>query len=190
VGDVLGNGVAAALLMARFSGHTRNFMLAGYSPTAAAELLNGLLFESGIDETFMTLSLSVLDFTTRTLSLISAGHPPVTIRRANGTVDEIGKELAGFPLGIVPEAEFEQTEVSLDFGDVVAAFSDGVTDARNQRDELYDSRENRRLLRKIAETRGGPNAVGRAILEDIRDFTRGRLPVDDITLLCFGPLLH
>ena len=111
------------------------------------------------------------------------------IRRTNGTVDEIGEEIAGFPLGIVPERGLQaRLEVKLNPGDVVAVFSDGVTDARNLREELYDSRDKRRLLRKLAETSGGPEAVGRALLQDIREFSAGHTQVDDITLICFGPL--
>ena len=107
------------------------------------------------------------------MTLASAGHLPVLVRRANGTVDEIGEDIAGFPLGIMPEADYKQTEVKLYPGDVVAIFSDGVTDARNLREELYDSRDKRRLLRRLAETPGGPEAVGRAILQDIREFSAG-----------------
>ena len=111
------------------------------------------------------------------------------IRRANGTVEEVGEEIAGFPLGIMPEVglQADRGQASIP-GDVVAVFSDGVTDARNLREELYDSRENRRLLRKLAETAGGPEAVGRAILQDIREFSAGHVQVDDITLICFGPV--
>ena len=94
----------------------------------------------------------------------------------------------GFPLGITPESEYKQTEVNLNPGDVVAIFSDGVTEARNLREELYESRANRRLLRKLAETQGGAEAVGNAILEDIREFSAGHEQVDDITLVCFGPI--
>jgi phosphoserine phosphatase RsbU/P len=78
--------------------------------------------------------------------------------------------------------------VELHPGDVIAVFSDGVTDARNLREELYESRDNRRLVRKLADTQGGPEAVGRAILQDIREFSSGHVQVDDITLICFGPL--
>jgi serine phosphatase RsbU (regulator of sigma subunit)/pSer/pThr/pTyr-binding forkhead associated (FHA) protein len=188
VGDVSGKGVAAALMMAKFSGDTRYCILTENSPSAAANELKSLLFSAGIEEKFITLSLSVLDADRRTLSLTSAGHLPVMIRRATGAVDEIGEEIAGFPLGIIPESDYKQTEVKLNPGDVVAVFSDGVTDSRNLREELYESRDNRRLLRKIAETQGGPEAVGRAILQDIREFSSGHVQVDDITLICFGPL--
>ena len=91
------------------------------------------------------------------------GHLPVAGPPGQRHVDEIGEEIAGFPLGIIPESDYKQTEVKLYPGDVVAVFSDGVTDARNLREELYESRENRRLLRKVAETPGGPRpSAGRS----------------------------
>ncbi len=188
VGDVSGKGVAAALMMAKFSGDTRYCILTENSPSEAANELNTLLFSAGIEEKFITLSLSVLDIENRTLAITSAGHLPPLIRRSNGTVDEIGDEIAGFPLGIVPEGEYKQIEVKLNPGDVVAIFSDGVTDARNLREELYESRDKRRLMRKLADTTGGPETVGRALLQDIREFSAGHTQVDDITLICFGPI--
>ena len=71
---------------------------------------------------------------------------------------------------------------------MAVVYSDGVTDARNVNEELYDSRENRRLTRRLAETPGGPEAVGRAILQEIREYSAGHVQVDDITLICFGPV--
>ena len=100
----------------------------------------------------------------------------------------MGEEIAGFPLGIIPESDYQQTEVKLFPGDVVAVFSDGVTDARNLSEELYDARANRRLLAKVSNTPGGPQAVGGAVLQDLREFAAGHAQVDDITLICFGPV--
>jgi len=188
LGDVSGKGVAAALMMAKFSGDTRYCILTENSPSAAANELNSLLCSAGIEEKFITLSLSVLDVEERSLTVTSAGHPPVMIRRGNGTVDEIGEEVAGFPLGIVPQGDYRQVKVMLEPGDIVAIFSDGVTDARNLREELFESRDKRRLLKKVAETTGGPETLGRAILQEIREFSAGHTQVDDITLICFGPL--
>ena len=188
VGDVSGKGVAAALMMAKFSGDTRYCILTENSPAAAANELNHLLFSAGIEEKFITLSLSVLDIERKTLVLSSAGHLPILVRRASGEVEEIGEDIAGFPLGIIPGSDYKQVEVQLYPGDVVAVYSDGVTDARNLREELYDTRENRRLVRRMAETQGGPETVGRTILQDIREFSAGHVQVDDITLVCFGPV--
>jgi len=187
LGDVSGKGVAAALMMAKFSGDTRYCVLRENAPGPAADELNRLLCAAGIEEKFITLSLSVLDLPRRQLTIASAGHLPVLVRRADGRVEEVGEEIAGFPLGIVPASDYQQQVIDLDPGDVVVIYSDGVTDARSPREELYDCRENRRLLKRLAESPGGPEAVGRAVLQDIREFSAGHPQADDITLICFGP---
>jgi len=188
VGDVSGKGVAAALMMAKFSGDTRYCIITENSPGAAAGELNHLLFAAGIEEKFITLSLCIVDVAQRTLDLSSAGHPPILVRRAGGKVEEVGEDIAGFPLGIIPGTEYKHREITLNTGDVAVVYSDGVTDARNLREELYDFRENRRLIRRLSETSGGPEVVGRAILQDIREYSAGHVQVDDITLVCFGPV--
>ena len=186
LGDVSGKGIAAALMMAKFSGDTRYCILTENAPGPAAKELNTLLCEAGIEEKFITLSLSVLDVERKILTLSSAGHLPLLVRRADGTVEEIGEDIGGFPLGILPDSEYQQAQIQLQTGDVVVIYSDGVTDARNLREELYDSRDNRRLLKRLADSPGGPEAVGRALLQDIREFSAGHSQVDDITMVCFG----
>ncbi|MBV8232091.1 MAG: SpoIIE family protein phosphatase, partial [Planctomycetaceae bacterium] len=188
LGDVSGKGVAAALMMAKFSGDTRFCLLSQSCPGAAAAELNRLLYAAGIEEKFITLSLGVIDLARRCLTLASAGHLPLLVRRADGRVEEIGEEITGFPLGILPESSYRQLEVTLQPGDIAMMYSDGVTDPRNTREELYDSRENRRLLKRLTESPGGPEAVGRSILQDIREFSMGHFQTDDITLVCFGPV--
>jgi serine phosphatase RsbU (regulator of sigma subunit)/pSer/pThr/pTyr-binding forkhead associated (FHA) protein len=186
LGDVSGKGVAAALMMAKFSGDTRYCILTEDAPAAAAEGLNDLLCSAGIEEKFITLSLGVLDLTGGELTLCSAGHLPVIIRRGGGQIEEVGGDIAGFPLGILPAQRYKQAKVSLEPGEVVVVYSDGVTDARNPREELFDSKDNHRLARRVAESPGGAEAVGRAILQEIREFSAGHVQADDITLICFG----
>ena len=135
--------------------------------------MNSLLCAAGIDDKFITLGLCVLDFATRKLTMTSAGHTPVIIRRADGRAEEVGQEVSGLPLGIMEDSEYQQTEVQLNPGDVVVVYSDGVTDARSPADELYDSQSNHRLIKRVAQTSGGAAAVGRAILQDIREFSAG-----------------
>ena len=188
LGDVSGKGVAAALMMAKFSGDTRYCILTENAPAAAAKELNSLLCAAGIEEKFITLSLSVLDIERRQLTLCSAGHLPMVVRRADGRVEEVGEDIGGFPLGVLPDSTYGQMTIDLAPGDVVVIHSDGVTDPRNPGEELYDSRDNRRLLKRIAESSGGPEAIGRSILQDIREFSAGHYQVDDITLICFGPV--
>ena len=188
LGDVAGKGVAAALMMAKFSGETRFCVSTEPSPQAAIEKLNNVLCDAGIDEKFMTMSLSLLDIESQRVTYCSAGHPPLFLRRADGTVEELGEDISGFPLGIMPDWQYKQLEVVLQIGDVLVIYSDGVTDPRNPADEIYDSRDNRRLLRRIKESFGGAEAIGKSILQDIREFSLGQKQMDDITLVCFGPV--
>ena len=188
LGDVSGKGVAAALMMAKFSGDTRSCMLTENAPAPTATRLNSLLCAAGIEDKFITLGLCVLDAPTGKLTLTSAGHTPVIIRRADGRAEEVGQEVSGVPLGIMEDSVYEQTEVQLNPGDVVVIYSDGVTDARSPGEELYDSQSNHRLLKRVARSPGGPADVGRAILQDIREFSAGHSQADDITLVCLGPM--
>jgi sigma-B regulation protein RsbU (phosphoserine phosphatase) len=187
LGDVAGKGVAAALMMAKFSGDTRSCMLTENAPAPTANRLNSLLCAAGLEDKFITLGLCVLEFSTRKLTLTSAGHTPVIIRRADGVAEEVGHEVSGLPLGVMEDTVYQQTEVQLNQGDVVVLYSDGVTDARSPGEELYDSQSNHRLLRRVAQSSGGPVAVGRAILQEIREFSAGHSQADDITLVCLGP---
>ena len=187
LGDVAGKGVAAALMMAKFSGDTRTCIHIEGTPSAAAGRLNGLLCSAEIDDRFITLSLGVLELDAKRFTIVSAGHLPVMVRRRDGRVESFGAEIAGFPLGIAEKTEYRQAVIGLERGDVVVVISDGVTDARSPAEEPYDTTANPRLNRRISDTPGGPGAVGRAILQDLREFSAGHSQVDDITLVCFGP---
>jgi sigma-B regulation protein RsbU (phosphoserine phosphatase) len=187
LGDVSGKGVGAALMMAKFACDTRYCMLTENAPAPTANRLNNLLCAAAIEDKFITLSLCVLDAPARKLTMTSAGHTPVLIRRADGRVEEVGQEVSGIPLGIMEDSVYQEAEVQLSLGDVVVIYSDGVTDARSPNDELYDSQSNHRLLKRVAQLSGGPVAVGRAILQDIREFSAGHSQADDITLVCLGP---
>jgi phosphoserine phosphatase RsbU/P len=187
LGDVSGKGVAAALMMAKFSGDTKFCISTEESPQKAIGKLNNVLCDAGIDEKFMTMSLGVLDLEKNRATFCSAGHPPLFLRRADGTVEELGEDISGFPLGITPDWQYKQLEVDLFPGDVLVIYSDGVTDARSPDEEIYDSRDKRRLLKRVTDSPGGAEAVGKSILQDIREFSLGHKQADDITLVCFGP---
>jgi sigma-B regulation protein RsbU (phosphoserine phosphatase) len=174
-------------MMAKFSGDTRSCLLTESGTAPSANRLNNLLCAAGIEDKFITLGLCVLDAPTRKLTLTSAGHTPVIVRHADGRAEEVGQEVSGLPLGIMEDSEYQQTEIQLEPGDVVILYSDGVTDARSPGEELYDSQSNHRLIKRVAQASGGPVAVGKAILQDIREFSAGHSQADDITLVCLGP---
>ncbi|GIW88392.1 MAG: hypothetical protein KatS3mg108_2716 [Isosphaeraceae bacterium] len=188
VGDVAGKGVAAALMMAKFSGDIRACILTEREPGAATTKANKLLCDAGIEERFITLSIARLDRRSRTLTYASAGHLPILIRRADGRIDEVGEDVAGCPLGIHDAATYDQAEVALEPGDVCLMYTDGIPDAESPTAERYDWHGNHRLPRRVAEARGGPTAVARAVLQNIREFVANHPQADDMTLIAFGPI--
>jgi serine phosphatase RsbU (regulator of sigma subunit) len=182
--DVSGKGIQAALTLAKFSSDVRHCLLTAQTPASAVEALNQVLCKTGLQERFIKLSLGLLDRLTSRLTLCSAGSLPILLRRANGQIEQIGDDIAGFPLGILPESNYQQAEVQLCPGDVIVAYSDGIVDSYSPRQGLYTSP---RLIRRLSDLSGSPEAVGQAILEDYRNFLAGEPQADDFTLICFGP---
>ena len=190
LGDVSGKGIAAALMMAKFSSDNRLFLITEDSPAAAACRLNDLFCETGIDEKFITLSLSFIDPVHHKVRFACAGHAPLLIRRADGTLEEIGEEISRMPIGILPGLDYQTTEVEIEPGDIVVVYSDGMTDARNSKGEIYHTKNHERLFNKVRELGGTPESLGRGLLQDIREFVAGAPQADDMTLVCFGRVVR
>ena len=145
--------------MAKFSGDTRLKLVAEGSAAAAARALNTLTFRGGHRrEVYHALPAGTRAEHALCPTLLGRS-PAGSSARADGTVEELGKDVRGFPLGIVPDALYDQIEILLRPGDVAVIYSDGVTDARNTEEELYDTQATRRLLNCIRSTirraRGG-----------------------------------
>jgi len=189
LGDVAGKGVAAAMMMAQFASETRHCVRSASEPEIATAALNGQLHGYDMEELFITLCLGVLEFGSRRFTYCSAGHPLPLLRRADGRIEEHGANDAGFPLGIAADAVYRQVSLELEPGDVVLIYSDGVTDAHNACGERYDSARNPRLRERLGLAGEGPRATGHAIIRDLQDFSGGHPQFDDITLICFGPVL-
>ena len=136
LGDVAGKGVVAALLMAKLCADARFCMLTEPDPAAAVTKLNALMTRSGIADGFVTLVAAVLDHESHTVTLVNAGHPPPLLyHRATRTVDEAtGEEMAGLPIGVLDGFEYASCQVSLEPGDSILAFTDGVTEAMDVND--------------------------------------------------------
>jgi serine phosphatase RsbU (regulator of sigma subunit) len=136
VGDVMGKGVAAALLMAKLSADARFCILTETDPASAFTRLNSMMIQSGIGDRFVTLVAAVLDPGRHTVTLVSAGHPPPLIHHgATGAVVEaISTEMLGVALGVVDGYEYDSCQISLEPGDSILAFTDGVTEAMDLKD--------------------------------------------------------
>ena len=183
LGDVSGKGVAAALLMARLSAAVRFSLAAEPDAATAMHGLNRVLTQAGSDDRFVTFVAAVLDLKDYAMTLANAGHmPPLRKRRGRPGVEEVGDAIVGLPLGVI-DRPYETMMVPLEPGDVMLLYTDGVTEARNPGGDQYG------LDRLRAVMADGPKeveALGNAVLADVRRFAAGRPQNDDLTVVCFG----
>jgi phosphoserine phosphatase RsbU/P len=185
LGDVAGKGVAAALLMAKLSADARSCMLTETGPAAAITRLNSLMTRSGLADRFVTLAAADLDYGSHAVTLVNAGHPsPLIYRRATCTVEEaISTEATGLPLGVLADVEYGSWQVSLEPGDCILAFTDGVTEAMDIKNAQLQTKG------VYAAVQGGafsPRTLGERIVDVVRQFATGRSQHDDIALVGFG----
>jgi serine phosphatase RsbU (regulator of sigma subunit) len=185
LGEVNAKGVKAALKVAKLARDTRICLFAARTLAAAVHAINES-FCSELDEAFTTLSLSLLDPVAHNLTVCLAGHLPVLIRRSDGRFEEIGGEVAGFPLGVLLESTYSQVEVNLALGDVVIVYSACERDGRNWEPAFFDSHDKHRLVRCILESPGEPRVVGKTIAEAIAAFCAREADTDVTALICFA----
>jgi phosphoserine phosphatase RsbU/P len=182
IGDVSGKGAPAALYGAMVSGILRS--LAGslapqrLPATEMLRRLNVALLERKIEGHFITLTYAVWEPKTRLLRLANAGMPlPVLVRQ--GRCHSIRAE--GVPLGLLEKSEYQETSQTLEKGDLLAMFSDGIVEANNPQQEEFGTRRLENLLREHAHE---PIAqIIETLFGEIERFEQGHPRRDDQTLL-------
>jgi sigma-B regulation protein RsbU (phosphoserine phosphatase) len=184
VGDVSGKGVSAALMMARLCSEVRYCLVTTGSPVEAVLRLNRDLIDPTMDDRFVTFLLVVLDPAKHTLTVVNAGHmPPILRRWASGTVDQLGIEEAGPPLGFDPVSKYAACVVTIEPGDTVTLYTDGISEATSADENVYGIK---RLCRTIASGPVDAERLGPMLLEDVDRFVGDQPQTDDICLLVVG----
>ena len=184
VGDISGKGISAALMMAGLQASLRSQALDPAlegSPDRLSRLmshLNVYLCHSTAPERFATLFICTYHMGSSRLNYCCAGHnPPLLLRR--GSDDIALLESGGYPIGLFPEAEFEESTVRVDPGDLFAVYTDGITDALNAEDEDFGEA---RLRRVLSRNRDRPSEeILEQILASVRHFSLGVEQFDDQT---------
>jgi serine phosphatase RsbU (regulator of sigma subunit) len=154
------------------------------TPAEAVQRLNQEIASLPTTDRFITFLLGVLSPEEHTLTFVNAGHiPPLRRRGTTAVVDRLEGGHEGPPLGIDPQAAYEQFSIQLDPGDTVVMYTDGVNEAMNPKDAVYGHPRVRSVL-----TAGPQDAVdlGQTLLTDVQRFARNRRQADDICLLCVG----
>ena len=136
LGDVSGKGSPAALLMALLLAMLRTLAPDDLPPPMLVERLNRLVFEQAPGTRFITVFLAIIDLRTGRLTYVNAGQTPPLLRRQDGAVERLST--GGVALGMFDASTYEQAETQLAPGDLLVAYSDGITEAENQAGRPFD----------------------------------------------------
>jgi phosphoserine phosphatase RsbU/P len=178
IADVSGKGVAASVLSSMILGCLQLRLQDGDQPAAALNRLNRFLCTKSSGK-FATMFLCSIAPDGKG-QYISAGHNPAFIyRAADGTIDELAS--TSLILGMFDFATFEATPIEVRPGDVLLAYSDGLTEAENVQEEMFGEDRVKEIIRR--EAPAGTDRLHDALIASIAEFTRGRDQSDDITLV-------
>jgi len=193
LGDVAGKGVSAALLMAKLSALARFCMLTEAEPAVAITKLNDELLLGDLLDKFVTLAAVVLDPAKHQVTVVNAGHvTPMIYRQFAGTLeDAIDAESCGLPLGVMPGYKYNSVQAELRPGDTLLLFTDGVTDAQNNkpkpsRFEMSGVYEAVQQVRSVPDEPMTPVRLGERLIKAVKQFSVGTNQYDDIALVSFG----
>ena len=180
VADVSGKGIPAALFMMISKSFIKNQVLEGKHVDEVFCEVNNQLCENNNENFFVTAWLGILDLKSGTLEYVNAGHNPPAILRKNGSVEWIRMQ-PGLVLAAMEDVPYFANEIQLERGDRLLLYTDGVTEATNEQEEMYGEERMERLL---ADSSG--RTVTETVMqlrEDIREFVGEAQQYDDITIL-------
>ena len=180
VGDVSGKGVPAALFMAVSRTVLRSVALEGIPPAECLRRVNALLCLDNTSELFVTVFYGVLDTRTGELAYSNGGHNPPYVVRGGGRVEPLAGT-GGVVLGVFDDLRYRETRVALSPGDWVFLYSDGVTEAMDAEGNLFSDFRLEAVL--AAHGRATPEAVTRAVVDEVRRYAARVPQSDDITAM-------
>jgi serine phosphatase RsbU (regulator of sigma subunit) len=182
-GDVAGKGIPASLVMSRISSVVQSTLRHVDDVGEAVEAINNHMCASAVEGRFVTYILAIIDTRTHEMRLVIAGHMSPMIRKRDGSIEEFDEESVGVPIGVLEEYPFDVLSRTVQTGETVLFYTDGVSEAMNPKGELYGDKRVREFLRN---SRGTAAEIGKALLADVRSHANGRPQNDDITIMVFG----
>ncbi len=177
--DVSGKGISASLLTASIEALLAGALESSVSPKEICRQVSGLLLERTPAAKYATALLAALDPETGRMTYANAGHNPGLLVRADGTIEQLSP--SGPPIGLIPEAKFEERAVDLAPSDLVVLYTDGITEATNLSEDEFGTD---RLAGVCSEHRQRPlEELAEAIDAAVTAFVEGVPFADDRTLV-------
>lgn len=179
IGDVSGKGMPAALLMSSLQASLRAEVENGHPIRDTMRLVNSLLFKSTSPEKFVTLFYGELNPQQKTLFYCNAGHNYPLLVHPTGRAERLEK--GGTILGAFPDVQYEVGKAQLSWGDLLILYTDGVTEALNQREEEYGVE---RLLSSVRDCwEFPPQKIKERIINGVEGFSNPVSLYDDLTVM-------
>jgi len=177
LGDVAGKGLGAALLTAKLQATLRAVLPDIASLDDLGRRVNHIFYSAALDNRYATLFFAQLEHDSSQLRYLNAGHNPPFVIRA---VEVERLHASSYPLGMLSTAEYEEGRLEMRPGDIMLAYSDGLTEALNERGEEFGVARLERLLPELRDC--APQTIGERILREAEEFMGDVRPGDDLSL--------
>jgi len=187
IGDVSGKGIPAAIFMAVSRTLIRATGLKGMQPAECLTYANNLLCNESTSSMFVTVFYGIINVKTGVVDFSNGGHNQPVIIKNNGSA-ALAEVPSGLVLGIADDVTYSQDKFQLEPGDAVFLYTDGITEAFNESDELYSEERLVKFLENVNEK--NITDIVKSVVEDVNNFSMGVPQSDDITALAlryFGP---
>lgn len=180
IADVSDKGMPAALFMVIAKTFMKNQALLGKSPKEVFETVNNQLCEGNDENMFVTVWMGLLEISTGKFIYTNAGHTRPLLKHLDKNYKWI-KSRPGFILGGMENIKYEQMEITLNLGDKLFLYTDGVTEAINSDEEQFGDLRLQKVIDQVKDP--GLQETCNYIQEKIREFANGQEQYDDITML-------
>ncbi|MEE9554968.1 MAG: SpoIIE family protein phosphatase [candidate division Zixibacteria bacterium] len=179
VGDVSGKGAGAALIMSNLQASLKTALKIKNELAEIVAQINDLIFENTTQDQFITFFVGVFDNRESVFTYVNAGHNPPVVIRDNGKIEELGE--GGLLLGAFPNAVYEQGSVVLNKGDLLFLYTDGVSEAENNVNDMYGEERIKEFL--AANSRLPASELLTNLESDVERFIGDTSFDDDFTLV-------
>ena len=182
IADVSGKGVPAALFMTMAKTHIKNFATVGLPLAEVAVRANNQLCYKNESGMFVTAFICVLDVRSGEVQFVNAGHNCPFVQKQDGAF-EMFRAKANLVFGLMEDVPYREQTLTLNPGDSIYLYTDGVTEALNPAQELFGDDRLYEILNRHRAQAGEPETVVQAIYREVQAFADGEPQADDITML-------